>query len=428
MAPSPGDRLSVPDIVPLNVANVERFVVLPRVLESQQVTWDTLRLSPSRLPAELLPRDWQPDEMAVYRVSGEHFQASLKAVERERAAASVKLADIQVAWLPSGRYQAYAMFDVEPGGATNCLLELPPMCELIHLAIEQLPASIVPVETNKFRIALGPQQLPQRIELLYTGPPLGAGAAKRLQPPRLVGLNVAETLWTVYSQPRLGTATSQAPFERLSAAERQLIRLQAVADLVQLPAEVIGEHLPEEIARWYDVWRKRYWTGRASLRRDLIEARRDAAQSEESIAARQLDRQVTTMDQQLGATRAGLPPLLSGDLAMRMAAAVSPGLRPQHFTVTEGGGDLHLHYSSDSAEGVLTRWFGAAALLLLGIAAWWLRRHPLPQWSPTVLLSGLALTWWLLLAPSFLGLLGLIFIGCAVAWVRWSQSPRLSSH
>jgi hypothetical protein len=425
VAPSPGDRLSMPDILPLHVADVERFVVLPRVLESQQVTWDTLRLSPARLPAEFLPRDWQPDQVAVYQVSGEHFQASLKAVERERAAAHVKLADIHVAWLPGGGYQACAMFDVEPGGATNCLLEMPPGCELIHLAIEQLPTSIVPAETNKFRIALGPQQLPQRIELLYTGPPLGAGSVKRLQPPRLVGLKVTETLWTVYGEPRFGAAAAKAPHERLSAADRQLIRLEAVAELVQLPAEVVGEHLPEEIARWYDVWRKRYWTGRASLRRDLIEARRDAAQSEESIAARQLDRQMTAMDQRLGAARAGLPPLLPGDLSMRLAAAVGPSMRPQHFVATEKGGDLHLRYAADSSEGLLARWLAAAGLLFLcGVAAWWLRRQPLPKGSPAVLLSGLALAWWLLLSPSFLGLVCLILIGCAAAWVRWPQSPQ----
>ncbi len=429
VAPSPGDRLSMPDIRPLHIAEVERFVVLPRVLESQQVTWDTLRLSPSRLPAELVPRDWQPEQMAVYRVSGEHFQASLKAVERERAAANVKLADIQVAWLPGGRYRACAMFDVEPGGATHCQLELPPDCELIHMAIEQLPTSIVPTETNKFRVALGPQQLPQRIELLYTGPSLGVSSMQRIQPPRLTGLKVAETIWTIYGQPRLGAATTQVPHERLSAGERQLIRLQTVADLVQLPAEVVGEHLPEEIARWYDVWRMRYWTARALLRRDLIESRREAAQSEESIAARQLDLQMTAMDQRFGAARGGLPPYLSGDLSLRLAAAVSPGLRPQHFLVTEGGGDLQLHHSAEVADGILGRWLAAAVLLILAcLAAWALRRHPPLSCSPAVLLSALALAWWLMLAPSFLGLLGLILIVFAAAWVRWPQVPQLSSR
>ena len=101
VAPSPGDRLSMPDVVPLHVDQVQRFVVLPRSLESQQVTWDTLRLTPARLPAQFLPRQWRADQNAVYEVAGQHFQASLKAVRREEATTRVKLADIQVLWLPT---------------------------------------------------------------------------------------------------------------------------------------------------------------------------------------------------------------------------------------------------------------------------------------------------------------------------------------
>ncbi len=421
VAPSPGDRLSVPDILPLNVDELQRFVVLPRYFESQQVTWDTLRLSPARLPAEFLPRHWQADQMAVYHVAGEHFQASLKAVQRQQATASVKLADIQLAWLPNDGYQASAAFDVEPGGATHCLLELPADCELVHLAVEQLPASIVPAGRNRFHVSLGPEQLPQRIELLYSGSSLGDFPIKEFVAPRLIGLTVEKTLWTVYALPRFGPATTNQRLDQIAPGERQLARLEAIADLVQLPTEVVSEHLPEEIARWYDVWRKRYWTGRLALRHDLIEARRETAQSEESIAARQLDRQMTAMDKRLGAGQSGLPPLLAGDTTTRLAAAESSNLRAQHFLVTSPTGNLQLRYLQDSSERVMPRWLAVAAILFVcGLSFRSFSGRPFPQCTPLTMVSGLAFIWWLLLAPSFLGLIALVSIAVALIWKRWS--------
>ena len=140
VALSAGDRLRVPDVIPLGTEQLERFVVLPQHLDLQQVTWDTVALSPPALPAEFVAHAASLPTSAVYRVTGEHFQASLKAVQRARSAIQVRLADIRLAWEADGRCHGVVAYDLEPQGATHCVIELPQGYRIVHASVESLPA------------------------------------------------------------------------------------------------------------------------------------------------------------------------------------------------------------------------------------------------------------------------------------------------
>ncbi len=390
--------MSVPDIVPLGVRELERFVVLPRYLEFQQVAWDTLRLTLAQLPPELATAELNQESTFVYQVTGEHFQASLKAVQRDTAAVVVNLADIHLAWLPDGSYRAVAAFDIDPGGARQCILELPPGSRLVHASVEHLPALATRLGENRWQLGLGPEQLPGRVEVLYLGSTPGDRALRRFSAPRLVDLAVAQTLWTVYSQPRLGLAE---PIDSLlSPAEQEMIRLESVAELVELPAEVVGEHLPEEIARWYASWRDRYWAKRASLRRELIADHRPTAQSEEGIAARRLDERIAKVDGRLGASPARSRMAFASDASSQFMARLGNQWLPQQYALGEPSGNLSLHYAEPLAEPRLGRWLAALSVLLVcGLAAWWLRTRTLPTVVPQAVACGVGAVWWMLLSP-----------------------------
>jgi hypothetical protein len=417
VASSPGDRLSAPDIVPLNAAEIQRFVVLPRKLDAQQVTWDTLRLAPASLPTELQPRSWHPEAVAVYKVIGDHFQASLKAVKMERVAATARLMDVHLAWLPDGSYCCAASIDIEPGGATYCDLEMPPGSTLIHAAIERLPAVISPVAKGRSRLALGPQQLPQRIELLYTG----VVNQRQLQPPKLVDVKVQQTLWTLYRMPTVAVRQRGAD-ARTSSSEQQLIRLENVSALVELPSEVIGEHLPEEVARWYDGWRRRYETDRHNLQLELIAAGREVIQSEESITARRLDQRMQSIDERLAAPQNGLRPVDHTSVRASFVDAFASGMETDHFSTRDPSGALPLEASHVNSGSATMRWLAALVLALAAIAILWrMRGRTFPQLNPWAGAAIAAFAWWLLLTPSFLGLLVLALIAAAQLW---GGSPR----
>jgi hypothetical protein len=268
---------------------------------------------------------------------------------------------------------------------------------------------------------LGPQQLPQRIELLYTG---NALSTTRLQPPRFVDLKVIQTLWTVYGNPGLEMLPASAEL-RTSATEQHLIRLENIASLVELPAEVVGEHLPEEIARWYEGWRKRYGADRRALRLELIAAGRDAVQSEESITARRLDQQMATIDDRLAAPQGGMRPVQLSSVQTRFSEAFAGELLAQHFVSRDPSGVLPVSFSSSANDRGVTNWL--AATTLLGVAAgfgWRLRSWKLPKLNPWTVAAGAAFAWWLLLAPSFLGFFALAVIAALRIWGGDFGPPR----
>ena len=141
-----GDRLSVPDILPRYIQQVDRFVVLPQYLDLQQVTWDTQGLTRATLPLEFAVRNGSAQSSTVFQATAERFQASLKAVQRAGGQPRVKMADIQLVWQPDGNCQCVAAFDVEPCGAGNIVLELPLGGRLLHATVESLPAQVTPLE------------------------------------------------------------------------------------------------------------------------------------------------------------------------------------------------------------------------------------------------------------------------------------------
>src|SRR5262249_35701881 len=204
---------------------LDRFVLLPEQLDQQKVTWDTVGLSPAQLPAELTEAGIKPSA-PVYHVAGERFQASLQEVHRTSAAARVKLAALHPVWYPDGTYQAVAALDLEPGGLNACVLELPAGCRLVHASVERLPALIDPLGQGRWRLALGPQQLPQHIELIYSGSVAGSGVQKQFQAPRLADIGVDQTLWTIYGPPSMGDAEPRQSTWHVHAVQQQLTRLQ----------------------------------------------------------------------------------------------------------------------------------------------------------------------------------------------------------
>ncbi len=425
VALSAGDRLRVPDILPLRVQQFERFVVLPSHLDLQQVMWDTIGLSRAELPADFVVRGPNAQSLAVYQVAGEHFQASLKAVKRTGAVSHVMLADLHVIWQPDGNCQGVATFDLEPGTANSCVLELPPGHRLLHAAVESLPALVVPLDGNRWRLGLGPQQLPQRVEVIYTGPLAGSSSHRRFQAPRLVDLGVDQTLWTVLGPPQFGSGGPVNSLGPCGAAEQHLVRLKSLTALVQLPAEIIGEHLPEEIVRWYRPWKQRYAALRAALDWRLVAARQNSAQAEEALEARKLDNQIGAVD-----TRLGLP----GPDARRISLAdastdlIAPGradLLPAYYIVNGESHDLELAYRTAS-DGWGRRLLAGLVVVLVGsIAAVFVRSRPLPTFAPWLVIGGIGLVWWLLLAPSFIGLAVLLGACWAALRARWGGVIRL---
>ncbi len=410
VALSAGDRLRVPDIALRHAGKVEQYVVLPQRVELQQLSWETVGLDRAKLPPAVAPHVGDISTASVLRVEGDRFQAALKGVQRADTAARIKLADIHLAWQADDRCYGVASFDIEPAGATSCVLEMPSQHELLHASIEGVPVQLHSVDEGRLRVSLGPPSLPQRMQVVFAGPILQSGGSRRFEAPRLLDLDVEETLWTVY-----GPANSMADASAMSespvgAARQELSRLSAVADLALLPAEIRGEHLPEEILRWYRPWRQRYATAREGLTQALVAEGRQPDATPEALQAQQLDEQIAEIDERLGSFDASAPQVAPWVTPAQLLSAGQRNATTLRYANSGSQRAIELPYHRSISGG----WFGRIALSMMIVALatagiLLLRRRDLPKLAPGVVVTLVGAIWWLFLAPSVIGFAAIAF-------------------
>ncbi|HEY2895004.1 MAG TPA: hypothetical protein VGJ16_12345, partial [Pirellulales bacterium] len=403
VALSAGDRLRVPDIVPLRVQELERFVVLPEQLERQPVAWDTFRLNRATLPGDLAEAGLK-NEGLPYHVAGERFQATLRAVQRNEAKPRVSLADVQVAWQGDGSCTGVALFDVLANGASTCNLELPEDCRLIQASIDGTPALLSDLGTQPIQLQLASRQLPQRVQILFTGHWTGSSTHRRFVAPKLAAVDVDRTLWSVYGPRAFGGGHSQAA-EHATGSDHDLYRLKSISSLVQLAPETLGEHLPEEISRWYVPWKERY--ARSHVAYDRAQSR---GQSVETKAAEidlvELDKAFTAVDARLG-----------GAITPEFGAAESiERLNVDDLVctnATHAGAQDHvdIRYASSVAVSYWPRLLYALLVASLAVAGVLFLPATLPTFAPAAVVATGGLLWWLFLAPSGLGLAAAVLAG-----------------
>ncbi len=433
LAISPGESMRVPEVRPVGVDEVDMFVVVPTRLEQQQIEWETQGLRPADLSSVAFT-DGESANWAVFRVAGRSGQAVLKAVRRTKTAPRVLLADSHVAWLPAGRYGGVTRFQIAPAGRTGCTLQLPNSCDLIHVSIDGIPGLLYPLnKRNQWRLAWGPEQLPQRIDVVFRGqadhspphvapddqgPRASFSWVAFLDGPVLKGLPVEHSMWTVHP---LGTAHIDA-WSRSGPVRQERDRLQKKINVLNLPANVIAENTPAELADWYLPWaRERAATVR---RLDYLQQRYGPVRDPERNFGETLPQLRQQWDARLGTAvanqeaeeqsgRAFEPAALFAPMRSEPAVAAhyswsSPPVRftdraaePKAYNGTGFG------YAEPSPPGFGARLSAFLGVLAAGLVAWILLRR---RWHGDLLVGSprlvgvlVGLAWWLWLAPSILG-------------------------
>ncbi|MFT5526864.1 MAG: hypothetical protein ACI9HK_004844, partial [Pirellulaceae bacterium] len=252
------ERVRSPEIVPLDIQQQQQFLVLPESLENQRIAWETSR---RLLPITL------PDKREAYRISGPNAFATIRRIDRgeDMSHAQVRLQDVHIAWNERGKCYGTASFDVEPEGRATCTLKMPETFKLVNATVATLPASLQALQGNRWRIRLGPEQLPQRIEIVFRGA-VGGGATTTVLPmPLLEGIDVERTLVTVIGPRKSQSLQLLEGVTEVKAVQLDRFRQDSIAQLLDLTSDVVAENAPQEIADWYYPWITRLNRSRRSL-------------------------------------------------------------------------------------------------------------------------------------------------------------------
>ncbi|QDU99232.1 hypothetical protein [Lignipirellula cremea] len=405
--PLPGERVAAPDIVPLDLGRVERFLALPRRVQSQQYNWETSGLIEDTLPApftepvepasEASTEAASDVEYTAWRVISDRVKAAIDDVEQGSGEPLVRLADVYVTARQDGSYVGLAAFDLEPASLTACEMELPIGTHLVHVSTAGLPALLSGESTtgSRYRIRLATDHLPQRIVVLYTGDDSRQGDAFGYSSPTLVDIPVDRTLWTVFGPGDAGAGVEigEGSGVAVDLVRQEQYRWQALSTLLERADNVLLESEQVQAESWRQPWLAR-----------SVDIQERLQQIEDSAANQLLDAAVD------GRKKATQSPLHARErlwMPLEVWRSLDPFSRPVRSTFAGAMPKISVAYPALD-QGYWRPLFWIALLILaVSLVEWlisrtWLYELVL-QWPHALgVVAGIA--WWLLLSPSVVGL------------------------
>lgn len=426
------ERGRTPNIVPLDVTQLDRFFVLPTQLDQQRVNWETSGLG--LVSQETLPQvDVGGREHVAYKVYSRP-RAVISDVQRVAGERQIGLADVHLMCQRNGWCFGIVSFQIEPAGKGTCTLELPADQELIQARVEGTPAMLTPLTPRRWQLCLASEQLPQQVSVLFRMhlPPTADSTGRNIEVPWITGINVVRTLWTVHGPRTLVPKNGSLARHHVSAAAQDAIRLRSTASHVEAAVDTVLDSPASEINAWYTPWAVRLAACDVRLSRDHLLGHDQFPVSRNAIEAlydqqkdigERLNVATTVQDVRQHTDRFPQP----ADM-MRFMQQEDTVSRHYVFLGTLRG--MPVTFQSHQLSNWWPRLAGAAVVAMAGVALWLgVRNHRvltwLYQWPYAVgVLAGLA--WWLLAKPSLLGW-GVIAVSLWGA-VRFPMPSRKVGH
>jgi hypothetical protein len=395
--PPDGERMRAPDIRVLDVTTLERFLVVPTRLASQQIAWETSGLQSAALPPELVDASLDIASKNIFQIVGPRPEATLRDVDRVTGAPQVHLADIFLAWRLDGTCYGVATFDLEPARLTETELAVPQHLEIIQVMVAGLPVPAQRAENGNWRLPVGPEQLPQRIEVLFQGQLDLANLlfnGETFAGPALVGLPVNQTLWSVQGPPAMAAGQPRLTHIASDPLSLSQIRAQNTRALLTTATQVLSQSGAREMDTWRSAWQRRLATAERQMQR-----KRSAGPGKEDSDSS------SSSDSSPSST---LDALRVYDAASIWQWQLEPLDSTVHGVLRGSSDSFQVDYASADFRDAGRRGLMATALFALVALFVLVRRNrQLTEWGmrwPYVVGVLLGIVWWLGCTPSLFGL------------------------
>jgi hypothetical protein len=392
----PNEPVRAPEVWAPDVNDLRRYFVLPTRLGTQLIAWETSGLKAVDGPGEAAVPAQDASSQTVFQVVGQNPTAVVRDVDHSTETPQVHLADFHVTWQADGSYFGVAVFDLEPARLSDFEVVLPPRSRLIRSFVAELPMIAAPSGENRWRLAVGQEQWPQRVEVLYSGvvSPT-ANNVYSLPAPQLRGIPVRRTLWTIYGPP--GAAGAQSQLADAAVDHRQQIRLrvETAEALAAFAPVAAARSAAKEATAWHETWRRHV----ADAQRELQEIDKPKRETT-ATASKWPDRASADPSARIDA--------VSYDPAQVLARIQNPAADPLRLAFRGGPTTVPVVYASAGNDPWRDRFGVAAGWIGLILGGCLLLRRPsvhefVSRW-PYLLTAAFGFLWWLLLSPSVVGL------------------------
>ncbi|MCC7086048.1 MAG: hypothetical protein IT427_13680 [Pirellulales bacterium] len=417
-------RWAAPQVRMRGLGSRSSYLLLPRRYEQEQLSWDTSGLVDKPLPEGLPSGDLDLKNYRSLEQVSDYYRAELRSVERGIGNAQVRLADFSIALRSDGSVVGVAGFELEPGGAANCPLELPNGAQLIDARLDRAPAQMSRLSDNRWNVWLGESSLPRQFDVLYFQLQSATfQSPAELQAPIMVDVPVRKTLWTICTRENMGTASPESG-RIMDENAHGLLRAQSVADLLASAEKEALQEPESRLSGWYQEWLQRLQSGRYARERILEAKTGDTANDETTAQFAQIVASQAKLADRLGMTDTFQQATASRPTVANLGAlleSIQPSSDAKTHVLLRGNeSTLNLEFPHRAGDPTVKRLLAALATVLLGgvlMAVTWRTSRSvrsirfLPEGIGV--LAGLA--WWIWLSPAVVGP-GIIVVSIAAAW------------
>jgi hypothetical protein len=421
---SGGQPVQTPSIRLPEVESLERLLVLDTRFGGEALEWETSGLEAASSAS--LPPAWTVGGEEVYRIVSDQFAASPLVTSNVKRTPQVRLSEIRLIAQPANRAIGRASFFIDPAGATELELAMPPGSRLVQLTINGHAAQCRAVGLRSWRIATPAPRLPLLLEVVYDSAlPADPGGQQpqTLVVPRLAGLTPELSAWRLVG---LEPVRLKAGSQVAGGVEAELARLEACGEAVAQLADIsAGDLPPEALALAWRGWMSQFRSSETRLRAYPEEqrGRTDQFDSRLQVATKRAlgaEQKLIEAGVLTPATAADVPLIESSPLWSEQAVVAVLAPEPGSGVSVSRIGELPGPASS--------RWTPALGILALGIVSWTALRSQIGQaWlveHAHLVLALAGLSWWLFAPLSWLG-----WIAVALAvWLAfrppWTLRPQ----
>ncbi|MEC8338297.1 MAG: hypothetical protein VXZ84_09165 [Planctomycetota bacterium] len=199
---APEDPVRCPVISIEELDQLSQFVVLPKQVDFQDVSWKTTGLVPASLPEDTENAPLSDTSVSSFKVVNPTiYGAVLESVDQPAEEPVVKFAQIGVCNGNDDQYVYQSVFDIDPAGLATVGIEFSSAAaDLLRVRINDRQANVE--ETmHGWKVELNSRNLLQRVEVLYSAPYALAKRNDRAVRPILKNdsgqaIPISETLWS----------------------------------------------------------------------------------------------------------------------------------------------------------------------------------------------------------------------------------------
>ncbi len=400
------DRLrQAPEITPLDLRRTDRYFVLPMRLENQRYVWEISgreKEPPSSLKPDMPAEGEYQSILAVGK-----SQATVQIVRQLAGSLKIQSADYRLRWRDNREAYGVAQFDVDAAGSQHCLLSAPTNVELLRVAVDGIEHHMIDATQRSIAIRLGPEQLPQRISVVFLVRDAVADgqAAPYLSDDRNAPLPCETTLWTIDAANReelkLKVADSNAFDDQIT---HNLARLRLATTAIQTVSKRDTGATQDDLGAWFSARSSRISQLQSQLGRAAERCDREAGESasvrsreiREAIAA-SADLEKTVSNRFTSTPKLAFGPVDNASAVWDLDSAEDA----QHFHAAYADTQQAMIpvfaadpvTDSDTPQWLLAGFLMLSAIPILGAPAFRGAREWFAAW-PQTSLAAIGLAWW----------------------------------